>query len=182
VYEVEVKFEAAHDPVRSRLEALGAEALGVVQQRDTYYDHPVRSFVETDEALRLRRESTPEDGAVTAKLTYKGPLVDVTSKTREEIETGVAAVDATDALLRAVGFVPAASVEKERERFSIEGYRVALDRVAGLGEFVEVEAAGERDDVATLRDGAYDLCRRLGLHPDESIRTSYLALVVDAST
>ena len=187
MYEVEVKVETAHDPVRERLEDLGAEPLGTVRQRDTYYDHPSRDFAETDEALRLRRESEGDgtgtdhsDSSTTATLTYKGPLVDGDSKTREEVETGIEGPDAADAVLRAVGFEPAAVVEKERERFDIDGYLVALDSVAGLGEFVEVEAGGDADEVDALRDGAFDLCRRMGLDPDESIRTSYLALLLDA--
>ena len=187
-----MKVEAVHGPVRQRLADLGAGSLGAVHQRDTYYDHPVCDFAETDEALRLRRESeadvgcradgdaTPADQETTATLTYKGPLVDDASKTREEVETGVDDPDATDAVLRAVGFEPAAVVEKERERFACDGYVVSLDSVAGLGEFVEVEAEGDADEVDALREGAFDLCRRLGLDPDESIRTSYLALLLDA--
>ena len=186
MYEVEVKVEAAHGPVRARLADLNAESLGAVRQRDTYYDHPTRSFADSDEALRLREESTggEADGpevdapATTATLTYKGPLVDDVSKTREEVETGVADPESADAILRAVGFEAAAEVEKERERFAVGDYVVALDAVADLGEFVEVEAEGEAADVDALREGAFDLCRRLGLDPDESTRASYLALLL----
>lgn len=185
MYEVEVKVEAAHGPVRERLADLDAESLGAVRQRDTYYDHPTRSFADSDEALRLREETTareadvPEaDAPATATLTYKGPLVDDVSKTREEVETGVDDPESADAILRAVGFEPAAEVEKERERFAVGDYVVALDAVADLGEFVEVEAGGEAADVDALREGAFDLCRRLGLDPDESTRSSYLALLL----
>ena len=107
MYEVEVKVPTPHEPVRRRLRELGAERLGTVHQRDVYYDHPSRSFAETDEALRLRRE---DDGGTTVTLTYKGPLVDEVSKTREEVETEVADADAMDDVLRAVGFEPAAEV------------------------------------------------------------------------
>ena len=190
MYEVEVKIEADHGPIRERLAEIGAEALGAVRQHDTYYDHPVRDFAETDEALRLRRESRLDDegplqvagGEPTeATLTYKGPLVDDASKTREEVETAAADSGSMDAILRAVGFEAAAEVEKERERFAAAGYVVALDTVAGLGAFVEVEAEGEAGDVETLREGAFDLCRRLGLDPADSTRTSYLALLLEAA-
>ena len=185
-----MKVEADHGPVRERLDELGAEPLGSVRQHDTYYDHPVWDFAETDETLRLRRESTLRgagagstavDGSTVATLTYKGPLVDDAAKTREEVETAVEAPGSMDVILGAVGFEAAAEVEKERERFAYDGYVVALDSVAGLGEFVEVEAEGEEGDVEALREGAFDLCRRLGLDPDESIRTSYLALLFETA-
>ena len=199
VYEVEVKVEAEHGPVRERLADLGAESCGAVRQHDTYYDHPVRDFAETDEALRLRRESNADeradsgDGPTEATLTYKGPLVDDVSKTREEVEAGVDDPETADAILRAVGFEPAAEVEKVRERFAVGEYVVALDSVADLGEFVEVEAhvgggeaegqngESENADVESLRTGAFDLCRRLGLDPAASTRSSYLALLLEAT-
>jgi adenylate cyclase class 2 len=191
VYEVEVKVEADHAPVRERLRELGADAIGLVHQRDTYYDHPVRSFAESDEALRLRRESSPGDDPPngeagpteepSATLTYKGPLVDDVSKSREEVETDVADPESASAILRAVGFESTAVVEKERERYAVEGYLVALDAVSGLGTFVEIEGTGEETDVEVLREGALDLCRRLGLDPDDSTTTSYLGLLLGAA-
>ena len=55
MYEVEVKVAADHAAVRERLPD-EAEALGTVEQVDTYFDAPHRDFAATDEALRLRRE------------------------------------------------------------------------------------------------------------------------------
>lgn len=180
MYEVEVKVRARHDPVRERLDDLDAEPLGAVDQVDTYYDHPTREFAETDEALRIRRESRHDDGGETVLFTYKGPRVDDRSKTREEVETTVDDPGATDGILRSLGFDAAATVEKSRERYTLDGFGVELDEVTGLGQFVEVEAEGEAADVETLRDDVVDLCRHLGLDPNESLRTSYLGLLLAA--
>ena len=152
VYEVELKLRAEHGPVRERLAELGAEPLGRVHQIDTYYDAPHRSFAETDEALRVREERR-EDGRWVG-ITYK--------------------VD----LLRALGFEPAAVVEKERERFGYGEYTVTLDAVDGLGEFVEVET--EAEEVEPAREGALEVVRELGLDPGEQVRTSYLGMLLDA--
>jgi adenylate cyclase class 2 len=176
VYEVELKLRTAHGPVRERLAALGAESLGRVRQTDTYYDAPHRSFAETDEALRVREERS--DGERAVELTYKGPLVETESKTREEHETAVADGEALRAVLDGLGFEPAATVEKERERFAYEGYTVTLDTVEGLGEFVEVET--EAAAVEPAREGAVAVLGELGLDPDQQVRTSYLGLLLDA--
>lgn len=172
MYEVEVKVAADLARVRRRLKAAGADALGVVTQVDTYYDHPARSFATTDEALRIRRE----DGRAT--LTYKGPRVDPDSKSRREVETGLADADAAAATLEALSFEPVAEVHKTRERYRLGGYEVTLDDVTDVGEFVEVEAAGDADAVEPLRAGAYDLLERLDLDPDAGLRTSYLELLL----
>ena len=220
MYEVELKLRADHEAVRAALDDAGASAEVRVRQVDTYYDAPHRDFAETDEALRLRREtrepvdgpsaegnparSGPADGSsaegspaqsgpadgpsgdgqptATTELTYKGPLIEAASKTREERETTVADGDAAAAILDGLGFEPAATVKKDRTFFAVEGYTVSLDRVDGLGAFVEIEAeAAASEDVADVREGAKPVLRDLGLDPDDQIRTSYLGLLLDGT-
>ena len=176
MYEVELKVRADHERVRSRLDDSDADRVGTVVQEDTYYDAPDRDFAETDEALRIREE---RDDGVTTCLTYKGPLVEAESKTREEAETTVADPDALSDILAGLGYEPAATVRKERTRYEVRGYTVSLDSVEGLGEYVEVETETE-SDVETARDGARDVMDSLGLDPDEQIRTSYLGLLLAA--
>jgi adenylate cyclase class 2 len=189
MYEVELKLRADHDAVRAALDDAGATPDRRVRQVDTYYDAPHRDFAETDEALRLREETRERVGgagggeqpAPTTRLTYKGPLVEAASKTREEHETAVADGDEAAGILAGLGFEPAAVVEKERTFFEVDGYTVSLDRVDGLGEFVEVEAeTADSGNVADVRDGAAEVLRGLGLDPDDQIRTSYLGLLLEA--
>jgi adenylate cyclase class 2 len=184
MYEVELKVRADHDRVRERLAEVEAADAGGVTQVDTYYDAPHRDFASTDEALRLRRERPADtdngapDGETVTKLTYKGPLVEAESKTRREHETEVLDDDEAMAILSGLGFEPAATVEKDRRFFRYEGYTVTLDRVDGLGEFVEVETETDAEAVEAAREGAIAVMTELGLDPDEQIRTSYLGLLL----
>lgn len=178
MYEVELKVKADHGRVREALADAGAEQVGSVTQVDTYYDAPHRSFAETDEALRIRRERKFGDDSDTIKLTYKGPLVETASKTREEHETVVTDGDAAAGIFDGLGFEPAATVEKKREYFHLDGYTVTLDEVTDLGEFVEVEQETTENEIERVRAGAADLFRTLGLDPEEQIRTSYLGLLL----
>ncbi len=182
MYEVEVKVPADLEAVRDRLEETGATPKGAVVQEDTYYDAPHRSFPETDEALRIRSERQGEDTAET-RITYKGPLVDDESKSREEAETGVADGETMDTILTHLGFEPAATVRKERDRFAIAHaeytYTITLDSVDDVGEYVEVETDVETErDLESAREGAYDVLDRLDLDPNEQLRTSYLGLLL----
>ncbi|MFB6169611.1 MAG: class IV adenylate cyclase [Haloarculaceae archaeon] len=180
MYEVEVKVRTPHGPVRERLADLGASREGTVRQADTYLNHPVRDFAETDEALRVRREE--RDGTERAELTYKGPLVEAESKTHEELETEVQAGDTAAAIFERLGFDPAATVEKTRERYRVGEFTVTLDTVEGLGEFVEVETdVPAESDVEAARERAYDVLADLGLDPAAQIRTSYLGLLLGDS-
>jgi len=177
MYEVELKVRADHPTVRERLDELGADHVESRRQVDTYYNAPHRVFAETDEALRIRREE-PADGAAVTKLTYKGPLVERESKTREEHETVVADDDALAGILDGLGFEPAATVEKDRVFYALEGYTITLDSVAGLGEFIEIEQEADESELEAVREGAVELLSKVGLEADEQIRTSYLGLLL----
>ena len=178
MYEVELKVRADHGTVRDALLEAGAESLGTIRQVDTYYDAPHRDFAATDEALRVRREHA--HGEETAKITYKGPKIDVESKTREEHETTVADGGTAEAIFQGLGFEPAASVEKERHRYALRAFTVTLDDVAGLGQFLEVETDVETEaEVEAARADATTLLADLGLDPDAGIRTSYLGLLLE---
>lgn len=177
MYEVELKLRADHDALQARLNKAGAERVDSRRQVDTYYDAPHRSFADTDEALRIRREK-PADGERVTKLTYKGPLVDAASKTREEHETAVDDDEAVQGVLAGLGFEPAATVEKDRTYYDFEGYTLVLDTVDGLGEFVEIEREVPESEIDTAREEAIELLERLGLSPDDQLRTSYLGLLL----
>lgn len=175
MYEVELKVRASHAQVRRRLIELGAREGEPIQQRDVYYRAPHRSFATTDEALRLRHE----EGTHTSRqlLTYKGPRIDARSKTRVEYEVEVGDTAAMDAALQALGFEPATRVVKRRTSFEHRGYRIALDSVEGLGEFVEVERAAREAERERVLEGGRRLLVELGLDPDDQIRMSYLELL-----
>jgi adenylate cyclase class 2 len=204
MYEVETKVRADHEAVHESVDALDTDFRGTIEQEDVYYDAPHRNFGETDEALRVRRERTvetagdagtgdhdnpselpdtdsDEENTETTVLTYKGPLVDSQSKTRREVETVVESGAATEELLAAMGFEPAATVSKTRSIYTAAGgeWTLVCDSVAGLGEFVEVELEAEEKDIETARERVRRVLRDLDLDPEAGIRTSYLELLLD---
>ncbi len=182
MYEVEVKVPADLERVRDRVTELEADELGTVVQTDTYYDAPHRSFADTDEALRIRRERPLDEETAETNVTYKGPLVDDESKTREEIETGLEDGEAFDSVLQNLGFEPAATVRKERERYELEAfdsYTITCDAVDDVGEYVEVETIATDADLEPAREGAFEVLEHLGLDADETVRTSYLGMLLE---
>ena len=102
-FEVEQKFPVSDlAAVAERLAALGADVSPPHAEVDLYFAHPAVDFAKTDEALRLRRKGEANF------LTYKGPKIDATTKTRLEIELplgpgAAAAVRDLLAILRAKG-------------------------------------------------------------------------------
>lgn len=176
--EVEQKFRVSDiEAVARRLVALGARAGETHQQVDCYFAHPQRDFAQTDEALRLRRVGRHN------YVTYKGPKLDATTKTRREIELqlpdGEAAAQEAAQLLEVLAFRRVADVYKRRAHYTLNWQQrdvlVALDDVDGLGDFVELEIMAEEQQVDAARDAIRSLAGRLDLSNSE--RRSYLELL-----
>ena len=176
-YEVEQKFRVDDFAgVEAQLAAWSARVSGPVKQIDTYFAHPMRDYAATDEALRVRRT----DGA--ARITYKGPKIDATTKTRQEIEFSIADGEAAEALWAALGFTRVAEVHKKRRTATLDrdgvALEVALDEVAGVGRFVELEIGADADGLDAARAVLRQVADKLGLTTNE--RRSYLEMLLAA--
>ncbi|MEM0023370.1 MAG: class IV adenylate cyclase [Thermofilaceae archaeon] len=152
--EIEVKARADPENVREKLAKLGARLLRIETQEDIYFEHPCRSMLEVDEALRLR----VAEGRV--ELTYKGPRSHSLAKSRLEITVGLDDAQAAKLLLEQLGFREAVKVRKRRESYALGRATVALDEVEGLGFFVEVEGDSESEVLSILSElGAVEIVK-----------------------
>jgi adenylate cyclase, class 2 len=181
MFEVEQKHRI--DDERSLLERLaerGVEIGPPVEQSDRYFAHPCRDFTQTDEAFRIRTV-----GGDKSFVTFKGPKVDTTTKTRHEIELPLDAGDPDGAkfgeLLHELGFRPVAVVRKRRRSFHLteHGHRLegALDEVDSVGKFVELELMSEQARLDEAKRTISSLASELKLGPIE--RRSYLEMKLE---
>lgn len=169
-----IEFEVKARVPPAALEALQArlgEPVSVEAHRDAYYAHPARDFAKTDEALRLRSVGN------STELTYKGPKLDLETKTRREVTATVPDPQAMEAILGALGFSLVAEVRKVRRTYHYAGFDVALDELAGLGSFVELERRlPDGSETETARREAFAVLEAFGIR--ETLRTSYLEMVL----
>jgi len=178
-YEVELKFPVPDLAAFIRKLTDRSVSISPAEEEiDLYFAHPSRDFAQTDEALRLRCIGDVN------YITYKGPKIDATTKTRCEIELplgpGPESLASWTALLEAVGFRPVAEVRKSRRKATIpwqgRGPKATMDDVAGVGTFVEFELVVEESEVAETRACLQSLAQSFGLTQGE--RRSYLELLL----
>jgi adenylate cyclase, class 2 len=160
--------------LEARLAAWSAKCGEAIEQADQYFAHPCRDFATTDEALRIR--SVGDESFVT----YKGPKLDATTKTRREIELPLADGRQFAELLAAIGFTPVATVRKTRRPFVLErdGQQVhgAIDEVGTLGTFVEFEISVDEAGVEAAKRIIAGVAAELQLGSSE--RRSYLEMLL----
>ena len=178
-FEVEQKFRlTGAESLEAKLLALGAPSPVATEQIDSYFAHPSRNFGQTDEALRIRCVGEQNF------ITYKGPKIDATTKTRREIELSLPAgreyADQLRQLLEALGFRPVAEVRKLRRATRVAWQdaeiEVTLDDVQDVGLFAELELTADDAGLDAAKANLAALAQELGLTASE--RRSYLELLL----
>ncbi len=166
---IEIKARCADlDAVRRRALRLATQRLGVDRQVDTY-------FATRSGRLKLR-ESSLSGGQLVPYLRN-----DVAGPRRSDYRViPVADAEGLKALLAEILGVECV-VEKEREILLHENVRIHLDRVQGLGSFVELEAVfdGSPAAEAEQRRRVEQLMAQLGVREEDLVPLSYENLVRD---
>jgi adenylate cyclase class 2 len=183
-YEVEVKIPIQDEKaIMHAILKAGGTQLNSEIQSDMYFDHPCRSFSQTDEAIRIRvREPVDNHPLIPSEhssieLTYKGPKIDKTTKTRVEYTSGISDLKATTSILHHTGFKHVATIKKRRIFFELDGITVSIDNVESVGTFIELELiANSKKEMQHARDRILSLVRGLNLDPTRMVRESYLEL------
>lgn len=177
--EVEQKFPVENrERLLEALNALGCRWQSPLEQADLYFSHPAKNFKESDEALRLRRSDEE------VVITYKGPKLDATTKTRREIELpimgGIQGYDQYRELLEVLGFSPVLEVRKTRlpgvVLWQDQDVHIALDDVKGLGSYIELEILAEPEQLELAKGLLATLSQKLGLVGNE--RRGYLDMLL----
>jgi predicted adenylyl cyclase CyaB len=140
---------------------LGAERQWVRRQVDTYFRVP-------DGRLKLREE---QPGGATL-VRYHRP--DQAAARESQYELTPVDEPATKLAELAARHGVAARVEKTRTLYLLDTIRIHLDRVAGLGTFIEFEAVmGEGRGDAATRARLRDLRGAFGIVDDDLVECSY---------
>jgi adenylate cyclase, class 2 len=158
------------DPARSLRACgeLGAADRGTLIQRDTYF-----------EVARGRLKLREEPGAATL-IAYERPDLAGNKESRYRLVAVPEPAAMREALEAALGVTVV--VAKTRRLFIHEGVRIHLDRVEGLGDFIEFEAVAEDGDdpgrFAALLD---ELREAFDIRDEDLVRASYSDLLRESA-
>lgn len=178
--EVELKIKIREkEELIAALKRLGFRESRRVMEKDVYYTAAHHDFAALDEALRVRTVEDLDAGSKRAVITYKGAKLDTVSMSRKELETEVGNANICQEILEQIGFQPVQPVEKRRQYFQDETMTACVDRVTGLGDYLELEILVEQEDE---RENALKqleaMLKKLGYSMEETTRVSYLGMLM----
>ncbi|RAP51361.1 MAG: hypothetical protein BZ138_05400 [Methanosphaera sp. rholeuAM270] len=176
---IEVEIKAKIEDSKKAFERIieiGGEYSHSEKQHDIYFNGIDRDFKKSDEALRIRELPDNNDNLVRV-LTYKGPKLDVETKTRKEVEVVIANTENMIEILSNIGFRPSAIVDKSRRIFFYEDYTINIDKVEKLGYFMEIEhVTDDESDIDVIQEDIFGIFGKLGI-TDGFEKVSYLELL-----
>jgi adenylate cyclase class 2 len=162
-----IEFKARcsdHARLREILKSKNAQFAGEDHQIDSYFRVPRGRLKLREGAIqnalvfyhRPNQAGPKQSNVVLAKLPVQSDVLEVLTKA-----LGVMAV-----------------VDKRREIYFVDNVKIHLDRVEGLGEFVEVEAIGALNEVAELREQCTAFQGEFGIKQEDFIEGSYSDLLL----
>jgi len=171
--EAEIKAKV-DESILDTFKKLGLKKEKESNQTDIYYDHPCRSFMETDESVRVRDRE--ESGLA---FYYKSPKVDADTKSRQEYKTPVNSD--IYKILKKIGFTEFWRVTKKRSYYTLDEVKITYDEVKGLGTYIELEVAADEETMEEAKELLFSVLKKLGIPKSELIRKSYVELLYEAS-
>ncbi|WP_250492844.1 class IV adenylate cyclase [Caballeronia sp. GAWG1-1] len=164
---IEIKARAHQfDQLRERAAALATDRPLVFRQQDFFYDVPIGRL-----KLRQFDDGTPSELIFYQRDDRDGPKVSYYSR------SPVTNPEAMHTLL-AQALTTRGIVTKERHVYLVGRTRIHLDRVDGLGDFIELEVLlGQEDDEAGGEEEAHAMFARLGVEQTDLVPVAYVDLL-----
>lgn len=165
---VEIKAFCRHpEQVRSVLQEAGAVLRGTDEQTDVYFHVPRGR-------LKLRQGTIEK-----ALIFYERPDQAGPKKSEVLLYPAAEGERLRKVLAKALGV--RAVVRKTREIYFLENIKFHLDRVEGLGQFVEIEVMDQTGtaDCAAMRRQCEGFMSRFGIEPEDLLKRSYSDMMLE---
>lgn len=139
-----------------------ADKLGTSHQIDTYYNNRFNSFIKDLDHiydwLRIRKENN----TVTVNYKHWLPEGQIIRTYCDEYELQVSSADIMEEIFIRLGFEVFIEVDKLRIVWKYKNCEIAIDSVANLGDYIEIEYKGDSENgVENVNRYLHDILQEL---------------------
>jgi len=156
--EIQVKIKNPSE-VEKNIRKIG-KFRNIKKQIDKYFVLPQRNFFSKNppiEYLRIRYEKNKNH------LNYSFLHFDESGwlKATDEYETIIEKPETVEKIFKKIGLILTVTVAKERKYFDYGNFEITLDKVKGLGNFMEIEAKKNLSSLKKTRESCFKLLKSL---------------------
>ena len=172
--EIELKFRVDNlNKILVFLERNGCVVSPVNRQHDRIYVKDLDDVESSAGSVWLRVRKTDE----VTELNYKRQNADGAES--EEIEFEVSSYEKANAFLKALGFEEWVQVNKERRYSKYKNCNICMDKVEGLGEFVEVEMLVSEQDDVDYKERLFEVAKEIGVETGNIVNSHYDTMIYE---
>jgi len=183
--EIEIKFQISSSQFSKLKKWLekNAKYKGENRQIDYYLDHPKNRLTfknkdgikDAEDYFRVR--ITPKGDSTCLKCWKKDPKRPGQYTHCDEHETDVEDGKILLNLYKALGHEITAKVDKTRRTYRYKSLEIEVDKVRGVGVFVEIELKRQVRNVQAGREMIYDLLREIGIRKITFQNRGYVSMI-----
>jgi adenylate cyclase class 2 len=172
--EIKAKFEDKQQIIEK---LISLQAVGKKQkhQIDDYYNHPERDLRKTNEYLRLRHIPGETKGIFAHHI-------NISDGVNKEFEVSVDDIKTFKTILKALNFSLLGTIDKKRETYLLNDAIITLDEVKDIGNFIEVEVAGEETEIKEKKAQCLQILQTLGLSKEAICENIWLCDIATGKT
>ncbi len=169
--EVEIKIKINNfEEIKERVSKVG-KLIKAIKQIDEYYVPSHRDFFaqkpHPTEWMRIR---TNPDKVVFEYDRSINKKENGEQECAEEYETEISDYEEFKKILNFLDFKKVITVDKQREYWDCGDLEIALDKIEGLGDFIEVEAKGDFKSTTDAKKACLEFLDKLGIKNAENIQ------------
>jgi len=169
--EVEIKIEIdSFEEIKEKVSEVG-KLIKSINQVDDYFIPSHRDFFaqkpHPTEWLRIR---TNPDKVIFEYDKSINKKANGEQECAEEYETEISNAEEFRKILNFLDFKKVVTVDKQREYWDCGDLEIALDKIEGLGSFIEVEAKGNFENTADAKKACLKFLADLGIKNAEDVQ------------
>ncbi len=180
--EVEVKIAIDNfEEIKTKVAGVG-KLMKSIRQIDDYYVPCHRDFfAQKPHPIEWMRIRTNPDKVVFGYNKSINKKADGSQEYAEEYETEISQPEEFKKILNFLDFKKVVTVDKQREYWDCGDLEIALDKIEGLGSFIEVEAKGNFENTTKAKEACLEFLKKLGIEDAEStqIKKGYSVLLLE---
>lgn len=169
--EVEIKIKVDNfEKIKAKVEAVG-KLIKSIRQVDDYFIPTHRDFfAQKPHPIEWLRIRTNPDKVIFEYDKSINKKENGEQECAEEYETEISNPEEFRKILNFLDFKKVITVDKQREYWDCGNLEIALDRIAGLGDFIEVEAKGNFENTANAKKACLNFLEELGIKNAENFQ------------
>ncbi|AAL80987.1 CYTH domain-containing protein [Pyrococcus furiosus DSM 3638] len=166
--EVEIKFKIKLEDFLHTLNTFNPEFVRYEEQEDVYFEVPRPKLLRIRGVHNLKKYY----------LTFK-EILDENNEEFYEVEFEIGDFEKAVEVFKRLGFKIQATIKKKRWVYKLNGVTLEVNRVEGIGDFVDIEVISDSPEEA--KEKIWEVAKMLGLKEEDVEPRLYLELINELS-